>query len=59
VTAAGGGRPMWRREELSESNKIEITRQINNNNNNNNKLYWIWQPRRLDYNRHQNIHNKQ
>ena len=24
-----------------------------------NKLYWIWQPRRLDYNRHQNIHNKQ
>jgi len=25
----------------------------------NNMLYWIWQPRRLDYNRHQNIHNKQ
>ena len=21
-------------------------------NNNNNNLYWIWQPRRLDYNRH-------
>ena len=26
---------------------------------NNNKLYWIWQPRRLGYNRHQNIHNRQ
>jgi len=47
--------PKW---WCSEANKATETH-CDNNNNNNNKLYWIWKARRLDYNRHQNINNKQ